>query len=295
MASTSTSALRAYLSMIKVEHSVFALPFAMVGMMYASPTGWPGWRVFILIVLAMVSARSAAMAFNRIADRHIDAMNPRTAARELPTGRISLSRAGLFLAISCGLFFLAAALLNELTLYLSPIALVVLLGYSYTKRFTSLCHLFVGLSLGLAPAAAWVAVTGEFSWTPALWIASVTFWTAGFDVLYALQDEEFDRAHGIHSIPAWIGKSRAIFVSRAFHVIAVTALVAAGIVVGAGPSYFFGTVFVAGLLLYEQSLVRPDDLTNLNLAFFTLNGYVSVGFFLFCLADLLMKPTTGPS
>lgn len=274
--------------MIKVEHSVFALPFAFVGMMYAAG-GWPGWRVFGLVALAMVSARSAAMAFNRLVDAKIDANNPRTAARALPAGDLRPGQVGSFLAASVAVFFLAAALLNPLALALSPVALFVLMFYSYTKRFTWLCHLLVGLSLGLAPAAAWVAVTGEFSWAPLFWVFAVMFWTAGFDVLYALQDEEFDRESGLHSIPARFGRRAAIVVSRVFHLAAVGFLVAAGFRVDAGIAYFAGCAAVLALLAYEQSLVSEDDISKLNFAFFTLNGYVSIGFFAFCLLDVLLR------
>lgn len=284
----SVSATRTYLEMIKVEHSVFALPFALVGMMYAAG-GWSGWRVFALIVLAMVSARSAAMAFNRIADAKIDALNPRTAGRAIPKGDLKTGQVVAFLLVSVAVFFAAAALLNPLTLALSPAALFVLMFYSYTKRFTYLCHLFVGLSLGLAPAAAWVAVTGEFSWTPFFWILAVTFWTGGFDTLYALQDEAFDRANGLHSIPAKFGRKNAILASRAFHVLAVAFLTLAGFSVGAGIAYFVGCVFVAALLIYEQSLISEKDISKLNFVFFTLNGYVSIGFFIFCLTDVLIR------
>ncbi|MBA3726099.1 MAG: UbiA family prenyltransferase [Armatimonadetes bacterium] len=288
-AASGTNAARVYLEMIKIEHSIFALPFAMVGMMYASGDGWPGWRVFLLILLAMVSARSAAMAFNRIADAKIDAENPRTATRAIPAGLLKRSQALRFLVVSCAVFFVAAGLLNRLTLILAPLLLAVLMFYTYTKRFTALCHLFVGLSLGLAPAGAWVAVTGEFSWTPLFWILAVMFWTGGFDVLYALQDEEFDHVHGVHSIPVSLGRANAIIVSRLFHLLAVLFLAAAGVVVGAGIAYFLGVLFAAALLTYEQSLVSANDISKLNFAFFTLNGYVSLGFFLFALADALLR------
>jgi 4-hydroxybenzoate polyprenyltransferase len=284
----SVSATRTYLEMIKVEHSVFALPFALVGMMYAAG-GWPGWRVFGLVVLAMVSARSAAMAVNRLADAKIDALNPRTATRAIPKGDLKVPQVVAFLIVSVALLFAAAALLNPLTLALAPLALFVLMFYSYTKRFTWLCHLFVGLSLGLAPAAAWVAVTGEFSWAPLFWILAVMFWTGGFDILYALQDEEFDRANGLHSIPARFGRKSAIWISRVFHLFTVVFLVLAGLRIGAGVAYFLGCAFAAGLLAYEQSLVSEKDISKLNFAFFTLNGYVSIGFFAFCLADILLR------
>lgn len=288
MAATALRATRTYLEMIKVEHSIFALPFAMVGMFYAAE-GWPGWKTFLLIVLAMVSARSAAMAFNRLADAEIDARNPRTAMRALPAGLLRKPQAVLFFLVSCLVFFGAAAMLNKTALLLSPIALVVLLFYSYTKRFTALSHLFVGLSLGLAPAGAWVGVTGDFSWTPLYWILAVAFWTGGFDVLYSLQDEEFDRTAGLHSIPACWGRRAAINASRAFHVLAVVFLFAAGVAVGAGWPYFLGCIFVAGLLLYEQSLVSSEDISRLDFAFFTLNGYVSLGFMFFAAADVFSR------
>lgn len=282
------SAVRVYLEMIKVEHSVFALPFAMVGMIYAA-NGFPGWRIFGLIVLAMVSARSSAMAWNRIADREIDAKNPRTKIRAIPAGMISLSKATAFFLVSCALFFVSAWMLNSLTFVLSPIALFVILGYSHTKRFTWLCHYWLGLSLGIAPAAAWIAVTGKFEWTPALWIVGVMFWTAGFDILYALQDDEFDKENGLQSIPSKFGRNAGIWISRTSHIFAVCALVAAGVLVGAGVAYFVGCLFAAAMLAYEQSLVKTNDLSRLNMAFFTLNGYISVGFFLFALADVILR------
>lgn len=275
-----------FLRMIKVEHSIFALPFAMVGMIYAAD-GFPGWRIFLLIVVAMVGARSAAMAFNRLVDHHLDALNPRTSQRELVTGVISRSKAWAFFAVSVLVFLGASALLNPLAFALAPVALVVLLGYSYTKRFTWFCHLFVGLSLGIAPVGAWVAVRGTLDVAPFWWLIAVTFWTAGFDILYALQDEEFDRGHGLHSLVVRLGRGWAIFVSRVFHVLTVFALVVAGIAVGGRIPYLLGVVFVAGLLMVEQSLVAPDDLSRLDAAFFAVNGWVSVGFFVFALADVM--------
>lgn len=277
----------AFLRMVKVEHSIFALPFAMVGMIYAAD-GFPGWRVFLLILVAMVSARSAAMAFNRLVDHRLDALNPRTNTRELVTGVISRRKAWIFFGVSVALFLIAAALLNGLALALAPAALVVLLGYSYTKRFTSLCHLFVGLSLGIAPVGAWVAVRGTLDAPPFWWLVAVTFWTAGFDILYALQDEEFDRTHGVHSLVVRLGRRWAIGVSRAFHAVAVVALAAAGWAVGAGIPYLLGVFFVLGLLMVEQSLVAPDDLSRIDAAFFAVNGWVSVGFLVFVLADVAL-------
>lgn len=281
-------AFRVYLEMIKIEHSIFALPFAMLGMMWAAG-GWPGWRVFGLIVLAMVACRSAAMAFNRIADRDIDALNPRTCTRALPAGLLGLRQANLFLYGSCALFFLAAWALNPLALALSPVAVAVTLGYSVTKQFTPLCHFVLGLSLGIAPAAAWIATTGTFH--PAILpiTVGVMLWTAGFDVIYALQDEEFDKLQGLRSLPETLGKVNALAVSRLCHVAAIALLATGGLLVGAGPVYFVGIAVAAAILAYEQSLVRPDDLSKVNVAFFTMNGFVSMGVFGFALADLLVR------
>ncbi|MBS1717148.1 MAG: UbiA family prenyltransferase [Armatimonadetes bacterium] len=282
------SPLRIYLEMIKFEHSIFALPFAMIGMMWGVH-GWPGWRVFLLIIVAMVSCRSAAMAYNRIADREIDALNPRTKRRAIPAGLLSLRQVNLFFYASCGIFLLASALLNHLTLVLSPIALFVTLFYSVTKRFTPLCHFVLGLSLGIAPAAAWIASTGSLG-LPALYLVfAVMFWTAGFDIIYALQDVDFDEGQRLRSLPQTIGRIKALGVSRLCHLLAAVFLVLAGLSFGAGPAYFAGTAFAAALLGYEQSLVKPDDLSKVNLAFFTLNGFVSIGVFAFALLDRLIS------
>lgn len=286
-------AFRTVLEMIKFEHSIFALPFAMLGMMWgsmsANESAWPGLLTVFWIVLAMVSCRSAAMAFNRIADRDIDAVNPRTRMRAIPAGLLKLKQVNLFLLGSLAVFVFAAAMLNPLALALSPIAIMVTLGYSLTKRYTPLCHLVLGLSLGIAPAAAWIGVTGTLD--PAvLWLtAGVTGWTAGFDIIYSLQDEEFDREHGLHSLPQAIGKARALIVSRALHLTAIGCLVGAGWAAGAGTAYFIGVIVAAALLGYEQSLVRPDDLSKVNLAFFTLNGFVSIGLFAFALIDVVLR------
>jgi 4-hydroxybenzoate polyprenyltransferase len=286
-------ALRVYLEMIKFEHSIFALPFAMIGMMwgsrYENGTAWPGWRIFGLIVLAMVSVRSAAMAYNRIADRDIDALNPRTKSRAIPAGLLKLSQVNLFFYASCLIFFVAAFLLNRLTLALSPVALGVLLFYSHTKRFTPLCHFVLGLSMGIAPAAAWVATTGRLNWVVGFVTAAVFFWGSGFDIIYALQDEQFDREHGLRSLPQTIGVPRALTVSRVCHTLAAICLVVAGLLVGAGPVYFVGALFAGCLLVYEQSLVKPNDLSRVNMAFFTLNGFVSLGLFVFALIDQFVR------
>lgn len=286
------AAVRAYLEMIKFEHSIFALPFAMIGMMWGSlsvsDSAWPGLKVFALIVLAMISCRSAAMAFNRIIDRDIDAINPRTAMRAIPAGLLGLGQVQLFFYISCGLFILAAGLLNPLALALSPVALLVTLGYSATKRFTWLCHYVLGLSLGIAPAAAWIAVTGTLHPAILPLVGAVMLWTAGFDLIYALQDDEFDRKQGLHSFPSRFGRKTALITSRISHFGAI-ALMGLGVyLVGAGPLAWVGVGFAAALLCYEQSLVKPNDLSRVNLAFFTLNGFVSLGIFAFVLLDVLI-------
>jgi 4-hydroxybenzoate polyprenyltransferase len=279
--------------MIKFEHSIFALPFAMIGMMWGSRaafgTPWPGGWAFFWIVVAMVSSRSAAMAYNRIADRDIDALNPRTRTRAIPAGLLRLSQVNLFFWGSCALFFVAAALLNPLALALSPVALFVVLFYSRTKRFTPLCHYVLGLSLGIAPAAAWIGATGSLHPAIGAITFAVLFWTAGFDIIYALQDDDFDRSHGLRSLPETLGRARALSVSRLSHVAAVAMLALGGVLVGAGVFWWVGVVFAAALLAYEQSLVRPDDLSRVNLAFFTLNGFVSLGVFVFALADQLVR------
>ncbi|MFN7171268.1 MAG: UbiA-like polyprenyltransferase [Fimbriimonadaceae bacterium] len=281
---------RTYLEMIKIEHSVFALPFAMIGMMWAA-AGWPGLWVFFWIVVAMVSCRSAAMAFNRIVDRDIDAINPRTRVRAIPAGLLSLRTANLYFLGSCAIFVLAAAMLNWVALALSPLALGITLLYSLTKRFTTLCHFVLGLSLGIAPVAAYIAVTGSLDGlAPYLWLmGAVTFWTAGFDILYSLQDEEFDRANRLRSLPQTLGKSRALAVSRICHGLTVAFLLMAGFSYGAGVFWVIGVVLVGLLLAWEQSLVKPNDLSRIDLAFFTLNGFVSIGLFVFALIDVLVR------
>lgn len=285
--------LRTFLAMIKFEHSIFALPFAMIGMMWGSlaTTGspWPGWRIFLCILVAMVSCRTAAMAYNRVADRDIDAKNPRTRMRAIPAGLLGVNQVITYLILSCVIFFAAAASLNHLTLLLSPIALFITMFYSRTKRFTPLCHIVLGLSLGIAPAAAWIASTGRLD-IPIGWVTlGVLCWTAGFDVIYALQDEEFDREHGLRSIPETLGKRKALAASRALHVGAITFLTTAGFATHSGLIYFVGVAFAACLLAYEQSLVKPDDLSRVDMAFFTLNGFVSIGVFAFTLVDVLVR------
>ena len=278
---TGGGSLRTTLEMIKIEHTLFALPFAALGALLAArgrlphnlPTAWQ----LLWIACAMVGARSAAMAFNRIADRHIDAANPRTRERALPAGQLSLRFAWGFTAASAALFLLAAAMLNRLTLVLAPVALLSVLAYSYTKRFTSLSHLVLGWCLSIAPTGAWIAVRGAIDApVPLLLSAVVMLWTAGFDVLYACQDFDFDRRAGLHSIPARLGVARALWVSRGLHAAAFAALVALHLTAGLGPFALAGVIVVGALLVYQHALVRADDLSRLNAAFFTTNAFVSV-------------------
>jgi len=274
--------------MIKWEHSIFALPFALCGAMLAA-SGLPTAHQLFWIIIAMLAARSAAMAFNRLADTSIDAANPRTRTRALPAGDLSPTFVTTFVIVSCAVFILAAAQLNRLTLWLSPVALAVLLLYSYTKRFTRWSHLVLGFALGIAPSAAWIAVRGTLDPRILLLTAAVTFWVAGFDVLYACQDFDFDRDAGLHSIPRHLGIHRALWIARAFHSIMLLLLIALLPTFGLGKLAVAGVVAVALLLLYEHSLVRPDDLSKLNAAFFTMNGVIAVVFALFIAADLMLK------
>jgi 4-hydroxybenzoate polyprenyltransferase len=280
--------LRTTLEMIKWEHSIFALPFALCGAMLAAG-GLPAAHQLAWIVVAMVSARSAAMAFNRVADASIDAANPRTQTRALPAGTLTPSFVTTFVMASCAIFILAASQLNRLSFILSPVALAVILFYSYTKRFTRWSHLVLGLSLGIAPAAAWIAVRGALDPRILLLTAAVTFWVGGFDVLYACQDYDFDRQSGLHSIPRHLGIRGALVVARLFHGIMLLLLIALLLAFGLGKLAIVGVVAVALLLAYEHSLVHPTDLSKLNAAFFTMNGVISVVFFVFIAADLLLR------
>ena len=280
--------LRVTLEMIKWEHSIFALPFALCGAMLAAG-GLPTAHQLVWIVVAMVAARSAAMAFNRLADASIDAANPRTSTRALPAGHLSPVFVATFIVISSAIFVVAAAQLNRLALWLSPVALAILLLYSYTKRFTRWSHLVLGFALGIAPSAAWIAVRGSLDPRILLLTAAVTFWVGGFDVLYACQDFDFDRQTGLHSIPRHLGILRALWVARAFHAIMLSLLIALLWCFGLGKLAIVGVAVVAALLAYEHSLVSPDDLSKLNAAFFTMNGVISVLFFVFVAGDLLLQ------
>ena len=272
--------------MVKFSHTIFAMPFALAAAALAARgIGLPITRLLVIVV-AMAGARTAAMGFNRIVDRHFDARNPRTANREIPRGAVSLRAAWLLTATSTLVFLAAAAFLGPLCLALTPVALLLLFGYSVTKRFTFLCHLILGLAIASGPAGAWIAVRGDFGLIPGLLMAGVATWIGGFDVLYALADREFDRTAGLHSIPARLGVAGALIVSALLHVVALAALVALGVTAGLGPIYVAGVAIVAALLIWEHAIVRPGDLSRLNVAFFSLNGYVSVVFLAATVADI---------
>jgi len=278
----------ATLEMIKWEHSIFALPFALCGAMLAAG-GLPSGLQLFWIAVCMVSARTAAMAFNRLADARIDAANPRTATRAIPAGTLSMKFVALFVATACVVFVAAAGQLNRLTLYLSPVALAIVLLYSFTKRFTRWSHLVLGFALGVAPAAAWIAVRGSLDARILVLTAAVTFWVGGFDVLYACQDLEFDREYGLNSIPQAYGLVPALMLARALHALMLVLLLALIIIFGLGKIAMVGVLAVALLLGYEHSLVSARDLSRLNAAFFTMNGVIAVVFAVFVAADLLFR------
>ena len=276
------------LEMIKWEHSIFALPFAFCGAMLAAG-GMPRPAQLGWILVCMVSARSAAMAFNRLADAQIDATNPRTATRAIPAGTLSQRFVGGFVLVSCVVFVVAAAQLNQLTFFLSPVALAVILLYSYTKRFTRWSHVVLGFALGIAPAAAWIGVRGSLDPRILLLTTAVTFWVGGFDILYACQDIDFDRAYSLNSIPQAYGVRRALAVARVLHLLMLGLLAALVLFFGLGKLAIAGVVAVAFLLAYEHSLVSARDLSKLNAAFFTMNGVISLVFAVFVGADLLWR------
>lgn len=276
--------IRTVLEMIKFEHSVFALPFALTGALLAARAtthGWPSGRQITWIIVAMVAARTAAMTLNRIADLRYDKDNPRTKMRALASGALSVSFAWAFTLAAVALFFVAAWQLNILALKLAPVALAVLFFYSYTKRFTNWSHLFLGFALGISPAAAWIAITGNLDWRMLILCAAVTLWVGGFDVLYACQDVEFDKEAGLYSVPKRFGIAHALWIARAMHIGVVMLLSWLAASFGLPWPAWAGIVVVAGLLGYEHSLVKANDLSKLNAAFFTVNGYISILFLLF--------------
>jgi 4-hydroxybenzoate polyprenyltransferase len=293
------SRLKNYLSLIKFSHTLFALPFAMIGFFLgifgrntvteSNATGMPVLTLrFFLVLVCMVTARSAAMAFNRWLDRHFDARNPRTAIREIPRGIIAPNSALRFVIICCFLFMLSCWFINPLCFYLSPVALFVILFYSYTKRFTALCHLVLGIGLSLAPIGAFLAVTGRFELLPLLFSGAVICWVSGFDIIYAMQDVDFDKSENLFSIPTALGKKRALQISSFLHILSAIFVVFAGISGGFGAWYWAGMILFAGMLFYQHTLVKPNDLSRVNLAFMTANGIASVVFALFVIADMFI-------
>jgi 4-hydroxybenzoate polyprenyltransferase len=306
------STVKNYLSLVKFSHTIFAMPFALIGFClgmrfpYWGKGQWNlnktiGWDYdvtnflfwmpilkFILVLICMVSARSAAMAFNRYLDRSFDAKNPRTAIREIPKGIISANSALRFVILSSVIFILSSYCINSICFYLSPVALFVILFYSYTKRFTALCHLVLGVGLSLAPIGAYLAVTGKFDVLPLLFSFAVIFWVSGFDIIYALQDEAFDKENKLHSIPAALGKAKALRVSELLHVLSAACVVYAGYYGSFHWLYWVGIVVFIGMLLYQHSIVKPDDLSKVNIAFMTANGIASVVFAVLVIGDLFL-------
>lgn len=280
-----------FLEMIKFEHTVFALPFAFMGALLGSVVVMnklPSWAAIGWIVLAMVGARSAAMGFNRVIDKVIDGKNPRTAMRAIPAGLLSSKEVIAFILISLALLFIAASQLEPLSMRLLPVALLFLVGYSYTKRFTWTCHFILGLTIGLAPLGGWVAVTGTIDYTAIIFYLTISFWTAGFDIIYACQDTEFDRKEGLHSIPSRFGIAGALRMAKGCHAITALGLILLLLITDLSWLYLVGTVIAAAILYHEHRLVSPDNLSKLNTAFFTMNGVLSVVVFVFTLMDLVV-------
>ncbi len=287
------NALRKYFEFVRFSHTVFALPFALASMALAARPnrGWPGWRTFLLVLAAMVCARTAAMGFNRIVDRKFDAQNPRTASRHLPTGKISLSGAWcLVLSASAGLVA-ASWFINRLCFALSPVALAIVFFYSLTKRFTDLTHFFLGLSLAVAPVGAWLAVTGRFAWPPLVLAGAVVFWLVGFDIIYATQDFEFDRKVGLRSLPARLGIARSLQVARWAHAAMAVVLVDFGWVAGLGWIFYAGLAVIVACLITQHALARKQDPVSLNTAFFRMNALISLVFLAAVLADVAFNPS----
>ena len=303
------STVKNYLSLIKFSHTIFAMPFAMIGFFLGvmkvkfqwnlnDTIGWSSDIIFLskaqlvikflLVLICMITARSAAMAFNRYLDRKFDAKNPRTAIREIPAGIISPKNALFFTMLSCVLFLITCAFINKACFLLAPVALFVILFYSYTKRFTPLCHLVLGVGLSLAPIGAYLAVTGVFALLPVLFSFTVLFWVSGFDIIYALQDEEFDKSNQLYSIPAALGKTKALRVSELLHLLAATCVITAGIHGHFSWWYWIGVCVFIGMLIYQHSIVKPTDLRRVNIAFMTANGIASVVFAVFVLLDIFI-------
>jgi len=290
------SQVKNYLSLIKFSHTIFAMPFALIGFVLGlrnhfiyQTTVDQVWLKFILVLLCMITARSTAMAFNRYLDRHFDKLNPRTAIREIPAGIIKAEKALVFIGINMAIFITATYFINVICFYLSPVALFVILFYSYTKRFTYLCHLVLGIGLSLAPIGAYLAVTGSFAILPLLFSFAVIFWVSGFDIIYALQDIDFDQSQSLYSIPSQWGLKQSLSISRILHVLSASFVIAAYFVGGFHFLYLFGLFIFIGMLIYQQSIVKPHDLSKVNLAFMTANGIASIVFSVFVIGAMLIQ------
>jgi 4-hydroxybenzoate polyprenyltransferase len=283
--------MKKYFSLVLFAHSIFAMPFALIGFFLGVTTTENSfnWYLLLLVILCMVFARNAAMAFNRYLDRNIDAKNPRTITRDIPAGKISASEALIFVIVNCVLFIAITAFINNLCLYLSPIALFVVLFYSYTKRFTALCHLVLGLGLSLAPIGAYIAVTGRFDIVPVLYSFAVLFWVSGFDIIYALQDESFDKAEKLHSIPAALGVKKALRLSEILHVFSALCVILPLFFTPFSWIYYIGIAFFCAMLIYQHLLVKPNDISKVDRAFATTNGYASVVFAICFLLDAFLR------
>jgi 4-hydroxybenzoate polyprenyltransferase len=283
--------IKNYFSLVKFSHTVFAMPFALTG--YALAVSEPEYsfslKLLLLIVLCMVFARNAAMGFNRLADRKFDALNPRTKNREIPSGLIGSKAAALFVILNTALFIITTSFINRLTLYLSPVALLIILGYSLTKRFTFLCHFILGLGLSLAPIGAYISITGRFSIVPLIYSFIVLTWVSGFDIIYALQDDEFDKSNNLHSVPSVAGIKNAILISVMVHVITFILVIVAGFAGNCGLLYWLGALVFSIFLLYQHMIVKHNDLTRVNLAFGTTNGIASILFAIFVILDLFFR------
>ena len=283
--------MKNYLSLVKFSHTIFAMPFALIGfsLALALKSENLNWLLLVLVIFCMIFARNSAMAFNRYVDRDFDKLNPRTAIREIPAGIINEKSALLFVILNSVLFICTAFFINKLCFFLSPIALIIILGYSLTKRFTFLCHLVLGLGLSLAPIGAYLAVTGEFDWLPLLFSLAVLFWVSGFDVIYALQDQDFDKQNKLNSIPVILGTKNSLLLSSVFHLITFILIFLAGFYGNFKIWYWIGAAIFSCLLFYQHIIIKPNDLSRINLAFFTTNGIASVAFAGFVIMDLIFS------
>ena len=280
-----------YLSLVKFSHTIFAMPFALIGFFLATEDiSTPiDWKLFIYVILCMIFARNSAMAFNRFADREIDKKNFRTAKREIPLGIIKANSALLFVIINTLLFVFTTYLINNICFYLSPVALIIILGYSFTKRFTALCHFILGIGLSLAPIGAYLSVSGNFSLIPIIFSFIVLFWVSGFDIIYALQDDEFDISQNLKSIPVFLGKHKALILSAVLHTLSAILVIYAGYLANFKLYYWIGTIIFIGLLFYQHLIVKPNDISKVNIAFATTNGIGSIIFAFFTILELLLN------